>query len=82
MPTLKMPTMPTMPTIDLSKLELPKFSMPHLPTTGWEMRRVEQDVVGVARDAVYASIGLGVLAIQQAQRGVAAVGGQLRRYAK
>jgi len=36
----------------------------------------------VARDAAYASIGLGVLAIQQAQRGVAAVTGQLRRYAK
>jgi hypothetical protein len=82
LPTMKMPTMPTMPTIDLSKLELPKFAMPHLPTTRWEIPRVEQDLVGIARDAAYASIGLSVLAVQQAQRGAAAITGQLRRYAK
>jgi hypothetical protein len=92
MPTMPtMPSLPKLPSVDLSalpkfpKVQLPKVQLPkvQLPAlTGLPLAQIEHDVVAVARDAAYASIGLGVLAVQQAQRGVAAVSGQLRRYAK
>jgi hypothetical protein len=92
MPTMPtMPALPRMPKIQLPNVQLPKVQLPkvQLPTLAslptlprLQVAQVEHEVVAVARDAAYASIGLGVLAIQQAQRGVAAVTGQLRRYAK
>ena len=78
MPTL--PTLPRLPKVQIPKVQMPKVQMPALPSLS--LAQVEHDVVTAARDAAYASIGLGVLAVQQAQRGVAAVTGQLRRYAK
>jgi hypothetical protein len=67
--------------VALPKVQLP--AMPAMPTlANLPVARFEHEAVAIARDAAYASIGLGVLAVQQAQRGVAAVSGQLRRYAK
>jgi hypothetical protein len=71
-----------MPKFGMPKFEMPKFEMPRAQLPHLAMPRIEQDVVAVVRDAAYATIGLGVLAAQQAQRGVAAVSGQLRRTAK
>ena len=85
LPQLPKVTMPkvTMPKFAMPKVAMPKVQMPTLPSlSALPFAQVEHNVVAVARDAAYASIGLGVLAVQQAQRGVAAVSGQLRRYAK
>lgn len=47
-----------LPTIDFSGIDLPSIDLPQVDT---------DRVVGLARDAAYVGIGLGVLAVQQAQ---------------
>lgn len=71
-----------MPKVTLPKFELPKFELPKLDLAALAWPRLEQDVVAVARDAAYATLGLGVLAVQQVQSGIAAVSDQLRRSVK
>lgn len=57
-----------LPKIDLPKVDLPKVQVPKVDVGGVELPEVDTDrLVGLARDAAYVSIGLGVLAVQQAQ---------------
>ena len=79
--------MPTFPAFDLSRFELPKVNLPKVTLPTFEMPtfdlpkfqapalpQVDTDrVVGLARDAAYAGIGLTVLAVEQAEHGRRAV---------
>ena len=57
-----------LPTIDFSSIELPNIDLPNIDLRGIDLPQVDTErVVGLARDAAYVGIGLGVLAVQQAQ---------------
>lgn len=47
-----------MPRIDFPKMELPKFEIPELPADA-------DRVVGLARDAAYAGVGVAVVTVQK-----------------
>ena len=74
--------MPSFPSIELPKFELPKFELPdfELPRfelPNFELPKVElpelpdlpsvDQVLGVARDAVYVGIGLAVMTVERVQ---------------
>ena len=62
-----------LPTIDFSSIELPNIDLPNIDLPNIDLRGIDlpqvdtERVVGLARDAAYVGIGLGVLAVQQAQ---------------
>ena len=66
------PTLPSMPSIDmtrfdLSKVKFPKVDLPKVELPKIELPKVDATkVTGVARDGMYATIGLGVVGVQQA----------------
>ena len=71
------PTLPSMPSIDmtrfdLSKVKFPKVDLPKVELPKIELPKIElpkvdaTKVTGVARDGMYATIGLGVVGVQQA----------------
>ncbi len=57
LPKFDMPKM-DLPKVDLPKVDVPRFEMPELP--------VEADrVIGLARDAAYAGVGVAVVTVQK-----------------
>jgi hypothetical protein len=54
-----------LPKIDLSKVELPKVELPEFPAI--DLDDLDEKLTGLAKDAVYITIGFGVLAIQKTQ---------------
>jgi hypothetical protein len=57
-----------LPKIDLTRLDLPKFDLPKFDLGQIDAPEIDVDTVtAFARDAAYVSIGLTVLAFQQAQ---------------
>lgn len=69
--------MPTFPSFDLTNVQLPNVQLPvqlpdvKLPDVTFPdvtLPEIDTDrLVGIARDAAYVGIGLGVLAVQQTQ---------------
>jgi hypothetical protein len=58
-----------LPKVELPKVELPKFEMPKFEMPKFEMPKIDLtkvDVAGFVRDGAYATIGLGVIGVQQA----------------
>jgi hypothetical protein len=53
------------PKVDLPKVEFPKVEFPDLPTI--DLDDLDEKITGVAKDAVYITIGFGVLALQKTQ---------------
>jgi hypothetical protein len=57
-----------LPKFDLPKIDLAKFDLPKIDLANVDLPQVDTErVAGIARDAAYVGIGLGVLAVQQAQ---------------
>lgn len=56
-----------MPTFDMPKFDMPKFEMPTVEMPVIDFDGLDEKVTGLAKDAAYISIGLGVLALQKAQ---------------
>ena len=69
-----MATRPQLPKVELPKFEMPKFEMPKFEMPTIEMPKFDMpkidltkvDVAGFVRDGAYATIGLGVIGVQQA----------------
>jgi hypothetical protein len=58
------------PKIDLSKVELPKIDLPKVELPDFptlDLDDLDEKVTGLAKDAVYITIGFGVLALQKTQ---------------
>jgi hypothetical protein len=59
-----MATRPQLPKVELPKFEMPKFEMPTIEMPKLDLTKV--DLAGFVRDGAYATIGLGVIGVQQA----------------
>jgi hypothetical protein len=54
-----------MPKVDFPKMEMPKVELPDFPAI--DLDDLDEKITGLAKDAVYITIGFGVLAIQKTQ---------------